>query len=530
MARLAGRIILLWGWKRALVAFLAGALAVLGQAPYDFFAACFVSFPILVWLIDGAVADRPAGFLRQLRPAFAVGWWFGFGYFLAGLWWVGGALLVEADSFAWALPLAVVGIPLILAFFHGFAAALARLLWSDGIGRIFALAFAFGLAEWLRTFLFTGFPWNPLGFAAMPVPPLMQSVAAIGVVGMNVLAVFVFAMPALLADRRNLKLGAALAVVLVAAHAAYGYFKLAAPAAAPAQTINVRIVQPNIDLSEKWDGSVRDRIFAGMLQQSAEAPKAGAPKPDLIIWPETSVPFLFTERPDALVAIGEMLSEGQMLMAGIVRDEGESVAGTETRYYNSVVSINDKGEIVGSIDKVHLVPFGEYIPFAGLMERVGLTQLVAGPMNFVAGTDRRPFALPGGIKASAFICYEIIFPALVAVDAASTQIMVNVTNDAWFGDTPGPYQHFRQSQIRAVENGLPVLRAANTGISGIVDPSGRVVDALAMNVRGTIDVSLPVAASGAASPPFSRVNGFLIMFLIAVAASGLKLRQRLRAN
>ena len=267
-----------------------------------------------------------------------------------------------------------------------------------------------------------------------------------------------------------------------------------------------------------------------MLQLSAEAPKPGAKKPDLIIWPETSVPFLFTERPDALVAIGDMLGSGQTLMAGIVRAEGESVAGDDTRYYNSVVSINDKGEIVDAVDKVHLVPFGEYIPFAGLMERIGLTQLVAGPMNFSAGANRRPLELPGGIKASAFICYEIIFPRMVAVDAASTGIIVNVTNDAWFGDTPGPYQHFRQSQVRAVENGLPVLRAANTGISGIVDPSGRVVDALAMNVRGTIDVSLPVAAIGAASPPFSRVNGFLIMLLIAVAASGLKLRQRLRAN
>lgn len=530
MERHAGRIILLWGWKRALVAFVAGAFAVLGQAPYDFFAACFVSFPILVWLLDGAVADRPAGFLRRLMPAFATGWWFGFGYFLAGLWWVGGALLVEAESFAWALPFAVVGIPLILAFFYGFAAALARLLWSDGIGRIAALAFAFGLAEWLRTFLFTGFPWNPLGFAAMPVPLFMQSVAVVGVTGMNVLAVFVFAMPALLADRRNLKLGFSLAAVLVAAHAAYGYYRLAAPAAPAGRTINVRLVQPNIDLSEKWDGRVRDRIFAGMLQLSAEAPKPGAKKPDLIVWPETSVPFLFTERPDALVAIGDMLAEGQMLMAGTVREEGESSADAEARYYNSVVSINDKGEIVDAVDKVHLVPFGEYIPFAGLMERIGLTQLVAGPMNFTAGTSRRPLDLPGGLKAAAFVCYEIIFPRLVAVDAASTQIMVNVTNDAWFGDTPGPYQHFRQSQIRAVENGLPVLRAANTGISGIVDPSGRVVDALAMNVRGTIDFSLPVAAAGATSTPFSRVNGFLIMFVIAVAASGLKLRQRLRAN
>ena len=530
MERYAGRIVFLWGWKRALVAFVVGTFAVLGQAPYDFFAACFVSFPVLVWLLDGAVADRQVGFLLRLMPAFVTGWWFGFGYFLAGLWWVGGALLVEAESFAWALPFAVVGIPLVLAFFYGFAAAIARLFWSDGIGRIAAVAFAFGLIEWLRTFLFTGFPWNPLGFAAMPMPLFMQSVTMIGVTGMNVLAVFVFAMPALLSDRRNLKLGFSLATLLVVAHATYGYFRLASPAAPANREINVRIVQPNIDLSEKWDGRVRDRIFASMLQLSAAAPRTSAKKPDLIVWPETSVPFLFTERPDALVAIGDMLTEGQMLMAGTVRAKGESGAGEEVRYYNSVVSISDKGEIVDAVDKVHLVPFGEYIPFAGLMRRIGLTQLVAGPMNFSAGSSRRPLDLPGAFKAAAFICYEIIFPRLVAVDAASIEIIVNITDDAWFGDTPGPYQHFRQSQFRAVENGLPVLRAANAGISGIIDPSGRVVDALAMNVRGTIDVLLSVAAVGAVSQQFSQINSFLILLLIAVAASGLKLRQKLMSD
>ena len=153
-------------------------------------------------------------------------------------------------------------------------------------------------------------------------------------------------------------------------------------------------------------------------------------------------------------------------------------------YYNSVIAIDDSGEIVDAVDKVHLVPFGEYLPFADVAARFGIEQLVAGPMNFVAGSQRHPLELPGGIKASPFICYEIIFPDLVAVDATSTRFIVNVTNDAWFGDTPGPYQHFRQAQVRAVENGLPLLRAANNGISGVIDARGRVIDALALNVSG----------------------------------------------
>jgi apolipoprotein N-acyltransferase len=527
---LAGRFILLWGWRRSAVAFLAGALAVLSQAPYDFFAVCFVSFPVLVWLIDGATGEPSDGWLKRLRPAFAIGWWFGFGYFLAGLWWIGEALLVEADSFAWALPFAVIGIPLALAFFYGFATTVARLFWSSDIGRIAALAFGFGLAEWLRGFLFTGFPWNAVGYAAMPVPLLMQSVSVTGMVGMNALAVFVFALPALIVTRRHLVLGTALLAVLVAAHAGFGYLRLTQAVEPATQSLDVRIVQPNVDLSEKWDASVRDRIFSGMMALSSKAPEPGHAKPQLIIWPETSVPFLFTERPEALSAIGDMLSDGQMLIAGIVREEGGVTPGTDTRYYNSVVAINDRGEIVDAIDKVHLVPFGEYLPFSGLLRLFGVEQLVAGPMTFSAGNDRHSILVPGGIRALPFICYEVIFPDLVAVDAASTQLIVNVTNDAWFGDTPGPYQHFRQAQVRAVENGLPLLRAANNGISAVVDPNGRIVDALAINVRGAMDVHVPISRRTVVTANQRRVNGFLIMLLFAFVAGALSVRQRLRVN
>ncbi|MBZ9678072.1 apolipoprotein N-acyltransferase [Mesorhizobium sp. ES1-1] len=529
MQRLAGRIILLWGWRRALVAFLAGALAVLGQAPYDFFAACFISFPVLVWLIDGATGDASDSLLRRLRPAFAVGWWFGFGYFLAGLWWIGSALLVEADSFAWALPFALIGIPFALAFFYGFAAMIARTMWTNDIGRIAALAFGFALTEWLRGFLFTGFPWNAIGYAAMPVPLLMQSISITGMVGMNALAVFVFALPALLAARRHLRLGAALFVLLIAAHVGFGFISLSAPETPAARSLDVRIVQPAVDLSEKWDASVRDRIFATLMGLSAEAPGPGRQKPQLILWPETSVPFLFTERPDALTALGDMLAPGQMLMAGVVREEG-SGATTDSRYYNSVVAINDKGEIADAVDKVHLVPFGEYLPFADLLSRFGLEQLVAGPMNFAAGNERHAIMLPDGLRALPFICYEVIFPDLVEKGAKSAELIVNVTNDAWFGDTPGPYQHFRQAQIRAVENGLPLLRAANNGISAVVDPRGRIVDALAIDARGAIDVHLPISAQAVLSSGQRRINGMLIMLLFGMAALMLSVRQRLRAN
>jgi apolipoprotein N-acyltransferase len=265
------------------------------------------------------------------------------------------------------------------------------------------------------------------------------------------------------------------------------------------------------------------------MELSKGAPETGRPAPQLILWPETAVPFFFTERPDALAAIGDMLKPGQMLVTGALRAEARG-NGNAPLEYNSVVAIDDSGEIVDAVDKVHLVPFGEYLPFADMLARFGIEQLVAGPMNFVAGSQRHPLKLPGGIESATFICYEMIFPDLVAVDVASSRLIVNVTNDAWFGETPGPYQHFRQAQVRSVENGLPQLRAANTGISGVIDARGRVIDALGMSVRGVVDVELPVPDAPPSSILQPRLNGFAILVLFAGFAAIVRIRQRLGAN
>jgi apolipoprotein N-acyltransferase len=529
MERLAGRIILLWGWPRNLVALLAGGLLVLTQAPYDFFAAGFVSLPLLVWLLDGATGTSPSGAPGRLRSAFVVGWMFGFGYFLAGLWWIGGAVLVEGDTYGWALPFAVAGIPAILAVFYGGAAVIARLFWARGIWRIAGLAFGIGVAEWLRSFVFTGFPWNAIGYGAMPMPLLMQSAAAIGIDGMNVLTALVFALPALVAERRHRLAGFVIALVLVGTHFAFGVHRLSVPQGETTR-LAVRVVQPSVGLSIKWDKDAEDRIFKDLLDLSSGPVEGGADAtalPDMIVWPETSLPFLISDRPDALSAIADMLQDDQTLLAGSVREE----AGVQGRalYYNSVIAVNDTGEIVGAVDKVHLVPFGEYLPFADLLARIGLEQIVAGPMNFAAGALRPPLDIGRGLKAAVFICYEIIFPDLVAVDVTSASLIVNVTNDAWFGDTPGPYQHLRQAQVRAVETGLPVVRAANTGISAVIDERGRIIDALAMDERGRIDASVPVHAPHAERWRSDHVGLGLLVVIGVLAAAG-AVGQRSKAN
>lgn len=489
MERLAGRVMLLSGWSRALAAFLAGLVGVLALQPYGFFAALFVSFTVLTWLIDGASGNPDAGLLRRLAPAFRIGWCFGFGYFAGSLWWLGNALLVDADEFAWALPLAVAGLPAVLAVYYGLAAALARLVWSDGVGRIFALAAAFGLAEWLRSFLFTGFPWNAVGYGAMPVPLMMQPARIIGVAGMNVLAVFVFAAPALLWTGRGRRIGLSLAALLLALQAGYGFYALRIMPEAADTTTTVRLVQPAIDQAGKWDDANRAAIFEKHLALSA-APPSGERRPDIIIWPETSIPFILTDNPDALTRIADVLQDDQVLIAGAVRTE-DAGAGQEPRYYNSIYAIDGRGQILGAADKVHLVPFGEYVPFEDLANSWGIAGVAALPGGFSAARGHQVLQLPNGRSFYPLICYEAIFPGEIAAEALGTDSLLNVTNDAWFGNTPGPYQHFHQAQLRAVETGLPLVRAANNGISGIVDAKGRLTLGLPYNMEGFADATIP---------------------------------------
>lgn len=517
MERLAGRIMLLAGAKRALLAFLAGALGALALPPFGFFAVLFVSFPLLVWLLDGVSGNPDRAHSYGLRSAFVIGWLFGFGYFVAGLWWLGNALLIEAEDFAWALPLAVLGLPAVLALFYGLATLFARLLWSDGIGRIAALAAGFGLAEWLRSFVATGFPWNAIGYGAMPIPLMMQSAAPLGLFGVSTLAVLVFSVPALLGTRKGLLPGLALAGLLFAAHLGFGAYMLGQSLPSGEKTLTVRLVQPVIDQARKLENADRIDIFNQHLELSAEPVEEGKPQPDVIVWPETSIPFILTEHPDALARIADVLKDGQVLVSGAVRAE-EQGAGQAPRYYNSVYVIDDKGQILSASDKVHLTPFGEYVPYEDVLRRVGFDNLVSLPGGFSAASDRSLLPLPSGVGLYPLICYEIIFPDEIDIPAGEAGAILNLTNDAWFGATPGPYQHFLQARIRAVEAGLPLIRSANNGISAIVDVRGRIISGVALNARGAADATIGVVPVSKWSNADRSINFWLIVLAMVLAA------------
>ncbi|WP_152046673.1 apolipoprotein N-acyltransferase [Aureimonas psammosilenae] len=493
---LTGRIVLLDGWRRAGVAVLAGALLTFGLPPFDFPAVGFLSFPVLVWLLDGASPMPGRGFLRGLFPAFRIGWCFGFGYFVGGLWWLGAAMTTEGDAFLWAIPFAVLGLPAVLAIYFGLAAALARALWCQSAVRVLSLAGTFALMEYLRGHLLTGFPWNEIGVLAAPAPFLMQSVSVVGLHGLTLAAVLIFAAPAVLPGGGwSGRAVAGIAAALLLLHVGFGMARLGVKAEANVPDVTLRVVQPNIEQSAKWDESEEERIFARLLQLS-RAPEGaggeGGAGRTLIVWPESAFPFFLTERPDAVARLADAIEPGEMLLAGAARPE--VLPGAEPLYFNSVYLIDDNGEILDARDKLHLVPFGEYLPFEDFLKnRLGLRQIVEMPGGFTAGASRKPLAVPGLPPLLPLICYEIIFQDEIDTTSGRPGAILNVTNDAWYGRTPGPWQHLRHAELSAVAFGLPLVRAANTGISVVTDPYGVLREGLALGSAGAIETALPAA-------------------------------------
>lgn len=518
MERLANSVILSWGLKRTLIALFAGAFGALALPPIGFFGAMFVSFTLLVWLLDGA-AGRPGGFVvGRLWPSFAIGWLFGFGYFVAGLWWLATPLKQE-PGFAWAIPLAVAGLPAGLAIFYGLATALARIYWPDGLGRIAMLAVAFGILEWLRTFVFTGFPWNAVGYAAMPMPIMMQPVRLIGVEGMNLLAVFVFAMPALLGTGKGARIGLLLAAALLVADFGYGHWEMQRFQRKPAKVeMTVRLVQPVTGLDEGDTDASRDAIFDKLLKLSSLPPREGAKKPEVIVWPETAIPFILTEKQEAFTRIADMLGDGQVLIAGTVRAE-DGGAGMPKRYYNSAYVFDSDGQIVSAADKVHLVPFGEFMPFASLMSSLGIDTVAALPGGYSAAVSHNLLTLPGGRALYPLICYEAIFPNEIGPAADRAAALINLTNDIWFGRTPGPYQHFHQAQVTAVELGLPMIRSANSGISAVIAADGEIITGAGIYTSGVVDSTVALKSVSSLNSSARLMNFWLLTVLIFLVAA-----------
>lgn len=516
---LADRVILLSGWRRALVAAGAGAVGALAMPPLGLWPALAVSLTAAVWLLDGtgSARDRRGATLRRAAVA---GWWWGVGYHAAGLWWIGAAFLVEADVFAWLLPAGVLGLPAVLAVFPALGFALARLLWSPGPARLFGLALGLTLSEWLRGHLFTGFPWNVFGLALGQNLWLMQTASLVGLWGLTAIATLLLATPATLGteDRRAARFGPpAAAACLLLLMAAFGALRLEGSEVEPVAGVKLRLMQPNLTQDAKFRPAQGGAILSGYLALSdrpTSPQTSGLADVTHLVWPESAFPFLLHREPNALAQIAEALPPGAVLLTGAARQE--QVPGERGgRFYNSIQAISSDGAVTATYDKVHLVPFGEYVPHLldSMLRSIGIREFVHIPGGFTPGERRAPMRIEGLPLVAGSVCYEAIFPDEVLPEGPRPGLILNVTNDGWFGRTPGPYQHLAQARLRSVETGLPLVRAANTGISAVIDPYGRVWGSLPLGQEGVLDSGLPAAAP---PPPQIRFGNVLLILMLAL--------------
>jgi apolipoprotein N-acyltransferase len=499
--------------KLALIAFLAGALSVLAMAPFFLWPIMFVTFPALIWVLDAVCfregeAEEPlVTFRRRLRNAAFIGWAFGFGFFLASIYWVGYAFYVDAERHAILMPFAVAGLSAGLALFYSAATVLAAAMWQRGYARLFAFAFAFFCADAARGYLLTGFPWNLSGEALAANTPHMQLAAYIGVYGLTLAALIIFPAPAALIATPEARYGRLwtpllLGVAALAGSYAFGLQRLP-ETAGEVDGARVRIVQPNIAQQERWKPENQAGIFRNLISLS----RNGVNGDDVsafthVIWPESALPFF-------LGFNSEIASEPvREVLAGLIPSHTTFIVGAErreglltveerytfNRVYNSLFVLGEGAKILSVYDKTHLVPFGEYVPLRGMLTAVGMHAFSHLLNGFDAG-QRQASAIrvPQAPDFIPLICYEIIFPGRVSNLRERPGWFVNVTNDAWFGESTGPYQHLHQARIRATEEGLPVMRAANTGISAVIDPYGRVLAQLDLGETGVIDHGLPKA-------------------------------------
>jgi apolipoprotein N-acyltransferase len=492
--------------------------------PISLFVMLIAPMTVAIWLIDGPYdrSEEP-GRVTGLRAAFGAGWWMGFGYFVAGLWWLGAAFLVDADHFAWALPLGVLALPAGLAFFWAVGFAIARLLWSSGPARIFALAFGLGLSEWARGLVFTGFPWNDLGMALGSNLVLAQVASLTGLHGLTFLSIAIFASPATVWRPSTSSFILTPVVVATAALvllAGFGAIRLSAPASSSIPGVKLRLIQPNISQGASFAPENKDAIVARYFALSdSDANRRGVGDVTHLIWPESAFPFILSRDKKVLSEITDFLREGAILITGAARVE--DIAGQEARYYNSIEVLSREGLSQRRYDKQHLVPFGEYVPFEGALEGLGITQFVQAPGGFTAGFGRRALDVPGLPEAIPLICYEAIFPIEIG-DAFSgakrPDWMLNLTDDAWFGLTPGPYQHFAQARLRAIELGLPLVRDANSGISAIVDGFGRETVKAPLGVETVLDADLPTPLPPTWQSRFGSLGAALIALALLAAS------------
>lgn len=494
--------------------FVAGLAAALAFAPYYALPFLFIAFPLLLLLADSLATRRKAAIL---------GWFFGFGHFLVGFQWIGNAFQVDAAAFGWAEYPAVILLAGAMAFYPAIALGLTKHVWLRarprgitpfGLSGILIFALLWSMAEWLRGHLFTGFPWNLTGYVWGFSDAMMQPAAIFGIYGLSLLSVIIVSLPAVWLTHSLRAEAGFRAFMLVTGlplgMLAFGYITLGLGETSPVPGVRLRLVQANIQQRDKWQPEARNDNLLRHMEMSI---KPAAIPPTDIIWPETAVAFfLGSDAPARGFISGLLHNSGHHIITGAPRVENPNSDGMHL--WNSLFVIGKNGAALASYDKSHLVPFGEYLPFRPLMTAIGLEKLAPGDIDFTPGIGPHTIKVDGLPPFSPLICYEIIFPGKVVDRADRPQWILNITNDAWFGDSMGPYQHLVAARTRAIEEGIPVIRVAGTGISAFIDAYGRVSSSLPLNHMGILDGNLPPAR--AIQPLYSRLGDWSYLFFLGL--------------
>ncbi|MGH6906796.1 MAG: apolipoprotein N-acyltransferase, partial [Aestuariivirga sp.] len=470
----------------------------------------FAAVPVVLLLLEGV---RP----RAIGTSFLVGWLFGFGYFLLALHWIGFAFLVDAKTYLWMMPFAVGGLAAGMAIYWGLAAVAVNFFNWRGLRLVSGYAAILACAEWLRGHLLTGFPWAAPGLAVDGMGGVAQLSSLVGMTGLTLLIVLWAGLPLVLVHRRQWMTAAGLLLLLPLAWA-YGEFRLAYASDKDVPDVRLRIVQPNIGQDAKWRennvGPIFDLLRSLSSQATTESPDGIASRTH-VVWPESAVPFLIDEGGMPERELRQLLGGRTVLITGALRRGLEQLAPADgIPVHNSIIVFDGQAEVAARYDKWRLVPGGEFLPLAWLLEPLGFSKVVTVPGNFMAGPGPLTFDIPAAPPVALSICYEAIFPDRLIDSRQRPAWLLNVTNDGWFGKSTGPWQHLAQARLRTIEQGLPMARAANTGISAVIDAYGRIRASLPLGHQGVLDAALP-----ASLPPtvYGRFGDVLFTILLCLA-------------
>lgn len=478
--------------------FVLGGLSVLGFPPYSLWYVFALSFCVFMALLN----------TRPTRKAFFVcGALFGFSHFAFGLSWVLQALTFFDGKLTYLMPVAFAGAGLLGIFFIGLPVYVSS--FFDKQFRPFALAALLIFFEWVQSFIATGFPWNMKGTVVSHIPEMIQIASVIGTYGLGLLLLCAFLIPAL---KPRLLFTSAL---ILGGVYVFGYWRLHTTQLKIIPDVYVRIVQPDISPGAKHHGiSVEEQI-----ERQVSLSRRPSVKPlTYVVWPETSI-LAPLERNDGLRNIlMRAVPSGGYLIAGALR-----VTEKPFHLYNSVLLLDDLGETRAYYDKAHLVPFGEYVPFR---QYLPIERIVPGMADFTPGVGRYSIDMPKGPSVGLLVCYEIIFPTQIVHQEMRPGYLINVTNDGWYKDSAGPYQHLATTRMRAVEEGLSILRAASTGISAAITPLGQITSSLPLMSEGYIDTEISAALPPTLYAKFGNTAPLLLILFILTTTAFLSYAQR----